>query len=439
MGSVTLTGDQFILVIILVKLGVMASLTSVLVRSRRFVDVLLTPRRSFATQAGLALSLGLPFAIGVGLRVVLGYEALDLAFSGAYVAGLVGGVNPGMMVGAMVGLPALAAGEWLAIPAGVTVGCVAGLVGGGRLVGEELWEISAVPLLDLARFLKSGLLAHQFDRRVLVVLSCLGLALAYDWVAGVVAREWLYRLASTSVPVTVAIWAGKLALVGIAVKVFNAARLQVKLESQAALLAQARYEALRSQIKPHFLFNTLTTISSSIRTNSEAAREMIVKLAAILRRALEPAEGFVPLRDELDFIDAYLDIETARFGPHRLEVQKDVDASVLETRVPSMILQPLVENAILHGIEPALRRGVIRIVARRQPGAVVVTIEDNGRGMDALRAARAQNHGIGVRNVRERLRVAYGDPFGLTFESVPGEGTRVSVMVPTNGQTQYGS
>src|SRR5262245_53634536 len=128
MREVTLTGDQFILVIALVKLGVMASLTSLLVRSRRFTDAIFTTHRTIGTQAVIALWLGLPFMIGAVLRVVLGYEALDMGLEGPYVAGLLGGVHPGLMVGALTGWPGLAKGEWLSLPMGFFTGALAGFI-----------------------------------------------------------------------------------------------------------------------------------------------------------------------------------------------------------------------------------------------------------------------------------------------------------------------
>ncbi|MGD8394835.1 MAG: histidine kinase [Candidatus Eiseniibacteriota bacterium] len=437
MHQVTLTGTEFIIVLVLVKLGVMAALTSVLVRSRRFVDVLFTPRRTVITQSALALSLGLPFSIGVLLRVVLGYEGLDLAFSGAYLAGLVGGIHPGMLVGTMVGLPGFLSGEWLALPAYVATGLVAGVVGGGRLGGEEIWELSAVPPIDVYRILKAAIVHHALDRKLLVVVSCLGLAVAGDFVAGNVGEGWLYRLAPDSIWVLVAAWVGALSSVAIGVRNFNAARLDIKIKAQEALLTQARYDALRRQINPHFLFNTLNTISSSIRTNSTAARQMIVKLAAVLRRVLQPGADFVPLREEIDFIDSYLDIETVRFGADRLLVDKRIDPATLDVPVPFMILQPLVENAILHGLEPSLKPGTIRISAGFDNGDVTVTVEDDGRGMPAERVAAALTGGIGIKNVHERLRMAYGPEYGLELSSRPGDGTRVRVVIPHERSRRY--
>jgi two-component system, LytTR family, sensor kinase len=437
MREVTLTGDQFILVIALVKLGVMASLTSLLVRSRRFTEALFTTHRTIATQAVIALWLGLPFMIGDVLRVVLGYEALELGIEGPYVAGLLGGVHPGLLVGALAGWPGLINGEWLSLPAGLAAGAVGGFVGRGWLLGDHVWKLSMFPPYDVYQIIRRAIFERVVDPRAWIVGSLLLIAMSRDFVHRL-KPNWLVSLEPMHPGTTVALWAGIISSVGIAIKVFNSERIESKLEDQQRLLAQARYEVLRSQINPHFLFNTLNSISSSIRTNSDRAREMIVQLSAILRRALEPREDIVPLRDELEFIDAYLNIETVRFGPHMLRVVKEIDPSLLGTPVPTMLLQPLVENAIKHGIQGSLAGGTIRIRAERQDGHLLITIADDGVGMPEGRAAEALVRGIGVRNVNERLKVIYGPDHGLELTSRPGEGTEVRIAIPAGTAGAHG-
>ena len=138
--------------------------------------------------------------------------------------------------------------------------------------------------------------------------------------------------------------------IGIELKIFNSVRIQIKLEEQERLLLHARMEALQNQINPHFLFNTLNSISSLVRFDPDKARDVISKLATILRRLLNSADSFVPLREEVEFIDNYLDIEVVRFGRDKLRVVKELDPASLDVMVPSMLLQPLVENSIKHGL-----------------------------------------------------------------------------------------
>src|SRR5919197_3453135 len=155
----------------------------------------------------------------------------------------------------------------------------------------------------------------------------------------------------------------------------------VQLEEQERLLLQARMEALQNQINPHFLFNTLNSVSSLVRFDPDRARELIIKLANILRRLLHSSDSFVPLREELEFIDNYLDIEVVRFGPEKLRVVKELDPASLDAMVPSMLLQPLVENSIKHGLSSKIDGGSIYLRSQVAKDHVTIEVEDDGVGM----------------------------------------------------------
>lgn len=191
----------------------------------------------------------------------------------------------------------------------------------------------------------------------------------------------------------------------------------------------ARVEALASQINPHFLFNTLTSISSLIRSQPETARMLIGKLSGLLRRLLRSQEHFVTLREEIASIDEYLDIETVRFGP-TLAVDKQIAPDTLDQMVPSMLLQPLVENSIKHGISRKVGGGRITISSGRTAGHTVIEIVDNGLGMVTDGPSLGAQSGIGLRNVDERLRVIYGANYHLKLTSVPGQGTCARIEIP---------
>ncbi len=208
----------------------------------------------------------------------------------------------------------------------------------------------------------------------------------------------------------------------------NNVRIEMKLEQQERLLLQARMEALQSQINPHFLFNTLNSVASLVRRDPDSAREMIVKLGNILRRLLRKGDSFVPLREELEFLDDYLDIEVARFGRDKLKVVKELEPASLEHLVPSMILQPLVENAVKHGFSSTADGGSIYIRSRCAEQRVVIEVEDDGVGMSVTSASAGT--GIGMVNVTERLQVVYGDAAEITIESQPGRGTLVRMVLP---------
>ncbi len=221
--------------------------------------------------------------------------------------------------------------------------------------------------------------------------------------------------------------------VAIPIKIWNSARIEHRLQEQEKLLLAARVAALASQINPHFLFNTLTSISSLIRSQPETARTLIVKLSGLLRRLLRSQEHFVTLREELEAIDEYLDIEAIRFGPN-LRIEKSIDPASLDVVVPSMLLQPLVENCIKHGLSPKIGEGRILIRSTRRDGHSIIDIIDNGVGVThghaADRAKLTPGSGIGLQNVNERLRVIYGANYQLQLDSVPGEGTCARIVIP---------
>jgi two-component system LytT family sensor kinase len=227
-------------------------------------------------------------------------------------------------------------------------------------------------------------------------------------------------------------------VVGTELKIFNSVRIQIKLEEQERLLLQARMAALQNQINPHFLFNTLNSISSLVRFDPDTAREMILKLATILRRLLHSNDSFIALREEVEFIDNYLDIEVVRFGRDKLKVIKDLDPASLEAMVPSMLLQPLVENCIKHGLSPKVEGGSITLRSRVIKSRLVVEVEDDGVGMDSRHELMREHGnaddlagmGIGMANVAERLKVLYGDTARMMIESREGGGTLIRLRLP---------
>jgi two-component system LytT family sensor kinase len=191
----------------------------------------------------------------------------------------------------------------------------------------------------------------------------------------------------------------------------------------------ARLSALANQINPHFLFNTLASISSLVRLQPETARMVIQRLSALLRRLMRSQDHFVPLREELLSIDDYLDIEVIRFGP-QLRVQKDIDPATLDVLVPSMILQPIVENSIKHGLSRKVGGGRILIRTERRHRTARIEVVDDGLGMTPERLSEAFQSGIGLSNVSERLRVIYGEACHLQLESTLDRGTSVSFEIP---------
>lgn len=197
------------------------------------------------------------------------------------------------------------------------------------------------------------------------------------------------------------------------------------------LLVQSRLETLQAQLNPHFLFNTLHAISALMHTDVEAADRMISRLSDLLRMALERTDTQeVPLRREVDFLQKYLDIEQIRFGP-RLQVELDIEPEVWEALVPSLILQPLVENAIRHGLEPRARAGRIVVSARQADGRLHLEVRDDGVG---LRQERPVQEGVGLSNTRARLQHLYGPAHQFGLRNLEGGGLAVTLSFPLRRQ-----
>lgn len=197
------------------------------------------------------------------------------------------------------------------------------------------------------------------------------------------------------------------------------------------LVAQAQFEALRAQINPHFLFNSLNSIAQLISTDPQQAEACVVRLGEVFRYLLRTRNhDFVSLGDELEIADAYLDIERARFGD-RLKVYLDVEDSLRQRWVPTLILQPLVENAVRHGVSRKLGGGEVRIAARLADDdqELEITIADTGLGIEGDMNS-VFDRGVGLRNVHDRLVTLFGEQYAPGIESEMGVGTRITVRLP---------
>jgi two-component system LytT family sensor kinase len=207
-----------------------------------------------------------------------------------------------------------------------------------------------------------------------------------------------------------------------------------ELETSRTRLIEAEVRALRAQISPHFIYNSLTAIASFVRTDPERARELLLEFADFTRYSFRRHGEFTTLAEELRSIDRYLLLERARFGD-RLQVTVQVAPEVLPVTVPFLCLQPLVENAVRHGLEGKPGQGRVTIVAVDHGSEALISVEDDGLGIepDAVRrtlSGHPEGDSVGLGNVDERLRQVYGDDFGLVVETAPGAGTKVSLRIP---------
>jgi two-component system LytT family sensor kinase len=428
-----LSPEQLLLVTLVVKVAIVALLATMLVRYRRFRRILLTERRDWPERLVFAFSFGIPLSAGVASRLLLKYDAADLTLEGSFLAGLIAGPYAGAIVGALVGVPATAGGNFLALP--FAVGC--GFAGGGLrelCPKETIWHFSPFVLTELHRHAWQSVRKVRVDWQVILLAAPLGLevirqVLGHRFEGSLFVLSPASDVALSSLLLWLTVALATVLSVATPIKIWNNARIEHRLQEQEKLLMTARIEALASQINPHFLFNTLASISSLIRSQPETARLLIIKLSSLLRRLLRSQDHFVTLQEELDSIDEYLDIEVVRFGP-QLRVDKQIEPETLEQLVPSMILQPLIENSIKHGLSHKVGGGRIVIRSARGKGHTAIEVEDDGLGMSAEQLANALNEGIGLSNVNERLRVIYGTECRLRLTSTAGHGTRVRIEIP---------
>jgi two-component system, LytTR family, sensor kinase len=445
----------FTVVDLLIKLAVMALVAGFIARFSMFRRLLLIEQRGPREKIEFAAFLGLPFMLGVLARLLGHYPTADLSLEVTVLAGLLGGTIVGLAVGLIVNLPILLIFFWVAVlslfpalaqsipawlipsyrpevlaPLMATLYAV--VAGTARWVcpdKEEIWKFSPALDLSLYRSIKQRFKHPAIDWQLLFTLVCIILEIARMEV-GHISRGTLFYPSSPHYWTRILIVLTTLIGVSLPVRIWNTTRIERKLVDQEKALLQARMDALISQINPHFLFNTLNTISSLIRFDPDTARTVLLKLSNILRRRLKSQGHFSPLRQELEFIDDYLDIEVVRFGRDQLKIIKDIDPDTLDMVVPSMILQPLVENALRHGIAPKVEGGAITLASHRGKGRLIVEVIDDGVGISEQRQSAVSGTGIGISNVRERLKVVYGQDFLMKIDSQPGKGTAIRIEIP---------
>ncbi len=427
---------RLILIHQLIKLGVATAVATILVRSKEFKSVLFREERTVRQKMYLVLWFSLPIMVGVWIRIsVPSFVAADLSFETAALLGVIGGRLAGSLGGLLIGLPALLHHEWAAMPFDVFSGFLAGQLRTMAADKEDIWSFS--PFIDqgIFRLIRRNLPRPRLlDWQFMFFWTVIGLRFIQTELSQRLGVHSIFGIESPdNYWVYSAIYAASVTAIGIELKIFNSVRIQIKLEEQERLLLHARMEALQNQINPHFLFNTLNSISSLVRFDPELARDMIFKLATILRRLLSSGEAFAPLREEFEFIDNYLDIEVVRFGRDKLRVIKEFDPASLDVVVPSMLLQPLVENSIKHGLAPKVEGGQVVLRSRVVDSRLIIEVEDDGVGMGGAQLEESSTWagmGIGMANISERLQVLYGDTARMTIDSQEGKGTLVRIRLP---------
>ena len=427
--------NKLILITLLVKLGVAAAVASALARSVTFQRLLFAEHRRHRQTAALLAFFLVPLTLGVWVRTTVpNFLAADISFETVILLALLVGPVWAALAGAVLALPAALHGEYLALPFNIALGLAAGLL--GRFVpADDVWSFTPLIDLSLYRWIRRNLRRPGVDRQILMLFLIFGLEIAREWLATSLPSSGprrLFALQAGNLGLQSLVWLCAPMVVGIALKVWNALRIEIKLKQQERLLLEARLDALQRQINPHFLFNTLNSIASLVRLKPELAREMTVKLANILRSLLKDHDTYVPLRDELRFTDDYIDIEVVRFGREKLRIVKEIDPHTLDIPVPSILLQPLIENSIKHGLEPRISGGTVTLRSALEAGRLRIEVADDGVGIQTQSSSvgRRPGSGIGMQNVRERLEVLYGTEARFEIVSNPGRGTLVTIEIP---------
>jgi two-component system LytT family sensor kinase len=320
-------------------------------------------------------------------------------------------------------------GETMTMLLLAAVGVMGGLLRDIAPDKEFIWRFTPDPNLAIVRLLRKGdLRLPAFSILcvfVILVAELLRQWLAKVWPGKVFALQWTEAGGWG----WVAVYTSTLFATVLPIKIWSSNRNEKKLEQQQMRLNEARLAALSSQINPHFLFNTLNSVTALIRLDPEKARQVVQKLSKILRRLLRQQENLTTLGEELSFIDDYLAIEMVRFGD-KLRFVKEIDPATLDLLVPSMLLQPLVENSIRHGLASKVDGGTIRVRSQMAGGRLQIMVEDDGVGIPEAKLATLFDHGIGVNNVNERLKVLFGAEYRMWIDSRVGEGTSTGIELP---------
>jgi two-component system, LytTR family, sensor kinase len=420
------------LLTLLLRVAVAASLASILSRFGAFQLMLMREDRTLVQRVRLALMFSVMYGGSVLFRVLnqVKYDAVDLGLEGSLLAGMVGGYVTGLLSGILISIPAVVHGEVTTMLLFAGIGVLGGLLRDLAPEKEDVWRFSPIFSLNPMR-----LRQRPYQLRLLFQLGCL-VSIIFSGMLRVEMKSLPLKDGIFLAPIwnetqwaMVAAYASMIFAVMIPLKIWNNTRNEKKLEAQQLRLNEARLAALTSQINPHFLFNTLNSVSSLIRTNPEQARSVVYRLSSILRRLLRKTDNLTPLREELAFIDNYMTIEMVRFG-EKLRFIKEIDPETLDRLVPSMLLQPLIENSIRHGLATKVDGGMIRVRSYLADGRLHLVVEDDGVGIPETRLATLFEQGIGVSNVNERMKVLYGPDYRMWIDSKPGEGTRTGIEIP---------
>src|SRR5271163_1514638 len=271
----TFFGAQELIFALVLKVGFAASLAALLVRFRSFRNLLFTEIRDSDQKVMLLLFLTPPLAIGVFLRLLGGYRFFDLTLEGSFLMGLIGGRVVGLLGGSLISLPAFGNHEWLSSPIAALVGLIGGVVRETMPEKEDIWHFGPFLFLSIPEWLWKLVRTAKANWAMLPLFACAALEVGQIELAGLVPSHWLFAIRPDNWAYTLLVVLSSVMCVAIAVKIWNNTRIEMNLEQNQQLLLKARMDALTSQINPHFLFNTLNTVSSLIRFDPDMARGVV--------------------------------------------------------------------------------------------------------------------------------------------------------------------
>ncbi len=436
--------DEQQLAELLIKIAVSASIASILMRFERIQKILLRDERTVSDRLQLAFIFSVLFAASAEVRILSRhqYQAIDLAFEGAIIAGMLGGYVSGLITGLCVSLPDMFVGKFMSMPLFAAAGLIGALMHDLAPRKEDVWYFSPFVDLNLYRLFRQILrlnrnaIQRRIVERAAFNVACNALVVVAEilrWgVHGLFSKHstfFLFDGQPLNFWVFLACSATTLFVVALPLRIWSSYRAEKQLAAQRVTLTEARLAALTNQINPHFLFNTLNSVSTLIRIDPDRARSMVYRLSSILRRLLRKTENFSPLREEISFIDDYLAIEMTRFGD-KLRFYKEIEEDTLDRLVPSMILQPIVENSIKHGLANKIDGGMVRLRTWLEGTRLHISIEDDGAGIQESKLGTVFEQGIGISNVNERLRVLFGSGYRMVIDSKPGQGTQTLIEIP---------
>lgn len=401
---------RYITFLLLIKLAFIVIVSAMLGNYDYFAKLIFSKRKKLKDRTKIALIMCPTILIGIILRYSANYHPMDFAIPGLFMIGISAGFLPAFFSSIICALVlSFVGGEyWYGIA------CIVSAVSGSFFFRDDIFETR--------------------KRIYHISLGMIPVSLMYLFICRVSSLSSVFVLSNRTIESDVLVVLSDVGGVFLTLFLWRHYKTKLDLIDSAFNLDRAKLAILSSKINPHFLFNTLNTIAAAIRMDANLAREIVFKLSEIMRYVLNTENEFRPIKDEIDFIDNYLDIEKLRFGENRLKSKVEVDNDLSEFEIPTMLIQPLVENAVKHGIAPlSENKGEINIRVSlfrdNNENYIRISVKDNGSGSEISEDGMFFK-GIGLANVRDRIKLLYGSKGRLEFESKQDQGFCASIVLP---------